>query len=1018
MKKARISRVLGSLMTVVVLASACAVQLFAADESLVAWYKMEEVVQSAGARTIADASGNSRDLTLGDGCWLTNGIAGPGLHFDGTANAWSSLSSPALGNRTVSLLFWREKANGPLLEGQVTYPYLVTSVSTLNIHLYTSNDNTALYVAGRNMAGMGTFLRGQWNHLAWVYEQTATEEENVVNGVCKFYRNGILAATSASYTLTNTAYAGTAFIGNHSGKARPVYGVLDEIRVYNTALTAEQVKQEALRSMETGKTPRLLGQWTMEEIVATNSVRLVRDVTGNGYDLQVGDGCSLADGIATKALNFNGAPNAFSFFTNGPSVSSWSFAGWIRQDRASETPVVAGNFYPRIIIGPGNLMMHFSQANNGVTFRGYGHAAAQTHTIRPDNGVWAHYAVVSRMAYHTESNDFSSVPVFYVNGQKVADGVETVAGKLVWDTPYNLFFGNGGLNDSRPFMGEFDDFRFFDGVLTEAQVLELYRGVPPVSAGTDFTAASERVALQGRVGDASGSPLRLGFSAQVTWTLVSAPEGGEAAAIETPGSAATRVTLPAVGDYVFRLTAYNGANSASDEVTVSRVAAPAGNLPPAVTLSATASVVLPAALTLNATVSDADAVLGTLRVAWTKVSGPAGVYFDAPFTNVTAATFLSAGSYVLRCTADDGAATAADDITVTVTGDATAASMTNGLVRSYPMNSAPLNKEVIGGSTAMTVPHYEAGIAGYGVRSYAAKGYSDTLQPLPESGPVNAPVTNPTHLAFSLWMYHDTADTNVSANAALLNVSLTFGLYYSCQDASPGFILFQQGVSGAAMQYFFPCPAVTPKDRWTHVYACFARTTGSELELYIDGIKQTKTSSSGSYPARVRPETLSIGGMTQTTSGPQGPITNAVSGGFYSRVFPGVVDEVRIYNRQLAAAEVACLAANPVRVNREPLTELGAEVIAGHLGESKALQAVVSDDGLPAGAALEYRWRIVSGNAAGLSIADETSLSTTVSLLEVGTFGLQLETTDGERVSYSEVVTVIVKPVGTVIMLR
>jgi len=1006
-------------MTAMLLSGLGAARLIADDASLAAWYKMDEVALVNGVRKIADASGNGRDLTLGSGCSLTNGVAGPGLCFDGTANAWATFSTPALGNRTVSLLFWREQGNGPLLEGQTTYPYVIASLSTMNIHFYTTTDGCLAYVTGRPVFLNGaSFPRGQWNHLAWVYEQTETETANVYNAVCKCYRNGILISTSASYSLTNTMAAGTTLLGSSYDHTRPIYGVLDEVRVYGAALTDAEVKQEALRSMETGKTPRLLGRWTMDEVVATNGARLVRDVAGGGFDLRIGDGCQLTNGVDGRALNFNGATSAFSLFTNGPAVSSWSFAGWVRQDRASETPVVAGNYYPRVFNGnAGNLMMHFSQANNGVTFQGYGHAASQACTIRPDSGVWAHYAVVSRMAYNAQSNDFASVPEFYVNGRKAATGVERVAGKLVWDSNYTLFFGNVAQGGNRPFMGDFDDFRFYDGALSETQVRAICLGLPPLSAGADFTTSAGTVTLQGRIGDSGDCALRLGFDAQVGWTLVSAPGGGEAAAIESPASLLTRATLPVAGDYVFRLTATNSAHAARDEVTVSRVAVPAENSAPTVSLGATASVVLPATLPLTATVADADGVLGTPRVAWTKVSGPGGVYFDPPFTNATEASFLSAGSYVLRCTADDGAATASADVAVTVTGSG-AASLTNGLVRSYPVNNAPYNKEVIGGSTAMTVPRYEAGIAGYGVRSYAAAGYSDTLLTLPESGPASSAPTNVTHLAFSFWMYHDTSDTNVSANAALVDVNYTLGLYYGCQNAAPGFILFQQGAGGAAMTYTFPSPSPSPKNRWMHVYASFARATGDELELYLDGVKQTKSASSGKNAGRVVPQYIRFGGMTQTSGGPQGPVTNTVSGGYYSRVFPGVIDEVRIYNRKLTASEIACLAASPVIVNRPPLSEPAAQVIKGNQGTSQPLEAAAYDDGLPAGTPIECRWRIVSGNAGGVSIADETSAATTVSLLKVGTYGLQLETSDSERVSYSEVVTVVVKRCGTVFSVK
>ena len=42
-----------------------AARLIAEDESLAAWYRMDEVVLANDLRKIADASGNGRDLTLG-----------------------------------------------------------------------------------------------------------------------------------------------------------------------------------------------------------------------------------------------------------------------------------------------------------------------------------------------------------------------------------------------------------------------------------------------------------------------------------------------------------------------------------------------------------------------------------------------------------------------------------------------------------------------------------------------------------------------------------------------------------------------------------------------------------------------------------------------------------------------------------------------------------------------------------------------------------------------------------------
>ena len=745
-----------------------------AEDNLEAWWTMDEVDQNG---KIADATTNGLDLTLGSGCWITNGITGPALHFNGTADAWSNFSGPAMGSRTVSLLFRRDVENGPIYpQGVSTWPYIITALSTMNIHLATANDSNLVYVKGRPMSGLGSIIRGQWNHLAWVYEETPTGEPDVVTANSKLYVNGVLNGTSPTLTITNTSATGTTYLGNHSNKSRPIYGELDEVKIYSAALTEAEVMQEALRARETNKIPQLLGHWIMEEIEDVNGLSVVRDVSGNGYDLQLDTGCKLTNGVDGSALYFDGTQDASANFTNYSAISSWSFASWVRLDRASAVPIVSGNYYPRIMQGSYSLMVHLRYDTDYMTFQSFGHTGSQNKLVQPDNGVWAHYAVTTRMAYDEANSSFSSIPVFYVNGQKVGEGLEKLTDRLVWNPSYKIYLGNAALNSVRPFYGEFDDFRFYDGVLSEDQVKEIYQGLPSVSAGSDFTNASDTVTLQGSVGDANDCVLRSGSSLELTWSLVSAPAGGESASIVTPGSAVTQASLPVVGDYVFRLTAENYAHSSSDEVTITRVAAPGGNVAPSVTLDATASVTLPAPLSLDAVVSDSDSVLGTVQVLWTKVSGPGGVYFDDATSSSTTASFLSPGSYVLRCTADDGADTGYDEITVTVTGDSTTLSLTNGLVRYYPMNSMPINEEVISGSTAMTYNNLEAGIVGYGLRSYNANGYANTQLALPEYGEdENTAVTNPTHLAFSLWMYHDTSDTNVTANAAPAACQLQYG---------------------------------------------------------------------------------------------------------------------------------------------------------------------------------------------------------------------------------------------------
>jgi hypothetical protein len=90
------------------------------------------------------------------------------------------------------------------------------------------------------------------------------------------------------------------------------------------------------------------------------------------------------------------------------------------------------------------------------------------------------------------------------------------------------------------------------------------------------------------------------------------------------------------------------------------------NQPPQVDAGPDQTIQLSALVNLTGSVTDdgSPSVLGTLTYAWSKVSGPGSVTFgDASAANTTA-QFSTAGTYVLRLTANDGTLDASDDLTI------------------------------------------------------------------------------------------------------------------------------------------------------------------------------------------------------------------------------------------------------------------------------------------------------------------------------------------------------------------
>jgi uncharacterized repeat protein (TIGR03806 family) len=119
------------------------------------------------------------------------------------------------------------------------------------------------------------------------------------------------------------------------------------------------------------------------------------------------------------------------------------------------------------------------------------------------------------------------------------------------------------------------------------------------------------------------------------------------------------------------------------------------NTAPVANAGADLAITLPAAAALNGSASDDGLPTppAALTYAWSKVSGPGTATFANAGAASTTATFSAAGSYVLRLTANDGALSGSDDVTVTVSPAPTSGS---GLTGAYFAN------QTLTGTAALT----------------------------------------------------------------------------------------------------------------------------------------------------------------------------------------------------------------------------------------------------------------------------------------------------------------------------
>ena len=185
--------------------------------------------------TVTDQSGNGNNGTITNATWATTGKYGGALQFNGT-NARVDIPNAA------SLDF----TTGMTLEAWV-------DPSTVNSNwrdvIYKGNDNYYLSATSTNaskpdagLIGGGTYADAYGSSAltanGWTYLTETYDGANV-----RLYVNGTLAATTAHTGAISTS-TNPLQIGGDSIYGQYFTGMIDEVRLYNTALTAAQIQTD------------------------------------------------------------------------------------------------------------------------------------------------------------------------------------------------------------------------------------------------------------------------------------------------------------------------------------------------------------------------------------------------------------------------------------------------------------------------------------------------------------------------------------------------------------------------------------------------------------------------------------------------------------------------------------------------------------------------------------------------------------------------------------------------------
>jgi len=424
-----------------------------------------------------DFSGHGNNGTLTNGPVWTSGKIGKGVSFDAnvsgqqvietsytvpalstsdnfTWSTWVYLRSAPYGGATII----GNRANGtqvPLQFIELTPTYFY------------------VYQDGYNGTIANTLPLGVWTHVAVVKSSSTFT----------YYQNAVSKGTG---NQTVNEDSNPFYIGGDYDNQGAIDGVVDEVRLYNRALSATEVAALYNASLGSrvntsvnsrGPQNGLVGQWSFDGQDISGTTAYDRSGQGNNGTLTNGPATTI--GKLGQALDFTGASRGsqtvessstpFNFGTGSFSVSLWA---------KYPTQISGDNNYPGLVnksdsVGAG-YQMYVSTAgtadNNKVVFGindGTDSAFAQTDSAKNDN-LWHHYlGLVDRT---------NQLVKLYVDSELQSGGTPSTSAVDTLNNAYNFLIGNrnstGSINN--PLYGAIDDVRIYNRALSAAEIAELY----------------------------------------------------------------------------------------------------------------------------------------------------------------------------------------------------------------------------------------------------------------------------------------------------------------------------------------------------------------------------------------------------------------------------------------------------------------------------------------------------------------------------------------------------------------
>ena len=187
--------------------------------------------------TVFDQSGMNNHGTIHEARWTSSSKSGNALEFDGLNDYIEVNPPPDLSSRFYTISVWTSFTIAPTPTEE--WRYCIISQDDYNtrvIQLNTYGDKFVLHRFGEDrdlFSYNATIEAHKWYHVAVTFE----------GNYYRLYVDGVLYdEQTGSFTPSKTL---SLYIGAHNTGGFPFNGIIDEVRIYDRSLTANEIKQLA-----------------------------------------------------------------------------------------------------------------------------------------------------------------------------------------------------------------------------------------------------------------------------------------------------------------------------------------------------------------------------------------------------------------------------------------------------------------------------------------------------------------------------------------------------------------------------------------------------------------------------------------------------------------------------------------------------------------------------------------------------------------------------------------------------